>query len=226
MINPTDATYKTLESAFEFFNKELFEGKLPTCLITMQRHRKARGYFCPEMFIYRGDNPHSIHEIAMNPQYFSGRSDEQIISTLVHEMVHLWQQEYGNPPRGNYHNREWAEKMESLGLIPSTTGEEGGAKTGTSVTHYINPDGAYQRLIKTFLADHEAIQYQDRVTPEQRAKAKKKNKVKYTCPKCLQNAWGKPGIRLICGEENALMISKEKETDENGIEYSITGLEN
>jgi hypothetical protein len=28
----------------------------------------------------------------------------------------------------------------------------------------------------------------------------KKDKVKYTCPGCAANVWGKPGLVVVCGE--------------------------
>lgn len=39
------------------------------------------------------------HEIALNPDHFAGRSDEDILSTLVHEMVYAWQRAFGKPSR-------------------------------------------------------------------------------------------------------------------------------
>ena len=71
--------------------------------------------------------------------------DESIISTLVHEMAHVWQETYGDPSRRGYHNRQWAEKMREIGLQPSSTGEPGGRETGQSMTHYILPDGRYTK---------------------------------------------------------------------------------
>ena len=50
----------------------------------------------------------------MNPKYF-GKTDVWILSVLVHEMAHVWQQEHGKPGRGRYHNKEWAAKMLALG---------------------------------------------------------------------------------------------------------------
>lgn len=207
-INPTIATYQTLQKAYDFFNRELFSGELPACLITMQRHRNAKGYFCAEMFESRGEeDKHRIHEIAMNPTYFYERSDEDILSTLVHEMVHLWQQEKGKPSRGRYHNSEWADKMEDIGLIPSDTEEEGGARTGPRMSHYIDKDGRFKMYIDIFIEQNEKLNYQDRPVPK--AKKAKKNKVKYTCPKCLLNAWGKPGIELLCGADRSILVSQE-----------------
>jgi len=41
------------------------------------------------------------------------------------------------------------------------------------------------------------------------AKQKKKKKIKYTCPDCGLNAWGKPDLNLICGEcESQLEINE------------------
>lgn len=206
-LSPTSETYTTLNKAYEFFNRELFENKLPTCLITMQRKSKARGYFCPERFESRGDNTHHIHEIALNPTHFLARTDEDIISTLVHEMAHLWQQEFGHPSRGNYHNSEWADKMDEIGLIASNTGEEGGKRTGQAMTHYIDPEGRYARLVPAFMELVKPLAYQDRQFASAAKKAK--NKIKYTCPQCRLNAWGKPGANLLCGDDRVKMVTAE-----------------
>lgn len=206
-MNPTQQTYQTLNLAYEFFNKELFDGKLPSCLITMQRKAKSFGYFSPERFITRKKGDSYFHEIALNPGTFNGRKDEDIISTLVHEMTHLWQQEFGKPPRKNYHNREWSEKMETLGLIPSNTGEEGGAKTGQSMSHYIADGGKFHQLIQKFFETNEPLQYEDK--PVLSLAAKKKNKVKYTCHTCGLNSWAKPGANLMCGDDKEKMEENE-----------------
>ena len=39
--NPTSKTYTSLDDAFAFFNARLFAGRLPACLITMQRSKSA-----------------------------------------------------------------------------------------------------------------------------------------------------------------------------------------
>ena len=57
----------------------------------------------------------------------------QTYRTLVHEMVHLEQQHFGEPSRNGYHNRQWAEWMQRIGLHPSDTGAVGGKRTGQRV---------------------------------------------------------------------------------------------
>ncbi|MGI9316496.1 MAG: SprT-like domain-containing protein, partial [bacterium] len=67
-----------------------------------------------------------------------------VLQTLVHEQCHLWQHVYGqHKSRSGYHNREWADKMESIGLVPSSTGETGGGRTGQSMSDYPKPGGRF-----------------------------------------------------------------------------------
>lgn len=205
--NPTTQTYHTLNKAYRFFNDALFEGKLPDCLITLQRKGKSLGYFCRDRFEARKvEEKFNVHEIALNPQYFHDHSDEDILGTLVHEMCHLWQQEFGTPSRSGYHNAEWADKMEEVGLIPSNTGEEGGSRTGQKMSDYVDKDGRFALHVGVFLESN-TLQFQDRPLPP-KPKAKKTKK-KYQCPTCLLKAWGKPGISLLCGNDRSLLIESE-----------------
>jgi predicted SprT family Zn-dependent metalloprotease len=141
----TPAEYGAFQEAYDFFNAELFGSSLPPVLVTLQRHAKARGYFSPERFSGRNEAKATAHELAMNPDSFTGCTDEFILSTLTHEMAHVWQQTHGAPPRRSYHDRQWAAKMKEIGLQPSATGAPGGKETGQSVTHYIIPGGAYAK---------------------------------------------------------------------------------
>src|ERR1700686_2839600 len=134
-IKPTRETYDPLQQAYENLNRSLFEGALPNCLISLQRHKQSYGYFCGDRF-GRADGT-LTDEIALNPSHFRDRSQEAILSTLAHEMVHLWQHHFGKAGRGRYHNMEWAEKMKSIGLQPTSTGKEGGAETGDVMDHII-----------------------------------------------------------------------------------------
>src|ERR1039457_3257743 len=214
----TPAEYGAFQKAYDFFNAELFGGTLPHVLVTLQRHAKARGYFSPKRFTGRTEAV-AAHELAMNPDSFTGRTDEQILSTLTHEMAHVWQQTHGKPPTRCYHDRQWAAKMKEIGLQPSTTGEPGGKETGQSVTHYIIPGGAYATAYAQLKARGLKLHWQS--APEgQQAKAKKASKTKYTCPGCGQNAWAKPNAQLICGEcyedgegEICVMLAEPAEDD-------------
>jgi predicted SprT family Zn-dependent metalloprotease len=194
----TPAEYRAFQQAYDFFNAELFAGSLPHVLVTLQRHAKARGYFAPERFTGRSEGTATALELAMNPDSFTGRTDEEILSTLAHEMAHVWQQTHGTAPRRSYHDREWAAKMKDIGLQPTTTGEPGGKETGQSVTHYIITGGAYAQAYAKLKARGFKLHWQSAPVGKE-AKAKKASKTKFTCPECGQNAWGKPDTLLICG---------------------------
>lgn len=190
--SPTQETYNGLEEAFRFYNEQLFEGKLPEVFFTIHRKRKAHGYFWAEQFNHREDG-HRLHEIALNPESM-GRTMEEIMGTLVHEMCHLWQQEFGKAPKRVYHDKQFAEQMEKVGLICSANGQPGGKKTGRNMTHYVDEHGPFAALKPPVTLPY--------FTQPQIAAAKKKDesKVKHSCPCCNANVWGKRGINVMCGE--------------------------
>jgi hypothetical protein len=92
----TPIEYGGLQVAYDHFNEILFGGALVDTFITYQRHAHSYGYFSPDRFAGR-TAVGGRHELALNPDHFIGRIDEQITSTLVHEMVHVWQQQHGKP---------------------------------------------------------------------------------------------------------------------------------
>ncbi len=194
---PTAETYENLDKAFNHFNAELFDHRLPSVLFTLTRKRKAHGYFWAEQFKHREDSD-PTHEIALNPDSMD-RTLDAVLSTLVHEMTHLEQQEYGTPGSKGNHNREWVKLMERVGLIPSNTGEPGGKQTGRQMTHYIEAGGAFERAMQGLLEGGYTLPYFTQPRP---AAEKKKDlsKVKFTCTCCDAKAWAKVGTRIICGD--------------------------
>jgi predicted SprT family Zn-dependent metalloprotease len=197
---PTTRTYNSLEAAYDFFNDRLFGGKLPPCLITMQRSKKAYGYFAGGRF-GAADGSSVTDEIALNPSHFRDRTTEQSLSTLVHEMTHLEQHHAGKPSRGGYHNKEWAGLMKAVGLMPSDTAAPGGRETGQQVSHYIDRDGPFSRACAELISKGFDALYVELWNETGKAVRKKKaaSKTRYSCPGCAANAWAKPGMHLICG---------------------------
>jgi hypothetical protein len=154
--------------------------------VTLQRYANSRGYFSPERFKGRILKA-SVHELALNPDTFTGRTDGMILSTLVHEMCHVWQETYGAPSRRGYRNQQWAAKMREVGLQPTTTGEEGGAETGQSMSHYILPGGRYAKAFAKLAATGFQLHWQS-IPPS--ARAAKPTRMKFTCPDCGQERLG------------------------------------
>ena len=205
--NPTDRTYSDLTAAYDFFNARLFDGRLPRCLVTLQRKNKARGYFAGERFGSR-DGDEVTDEIALNPAEFARRTDREVLSTLVHEMTHLEQHHFGEPSRSGYHNAEWGGLMRAVGLIPSDTGEPGGKATGQRMTHYIEQGGRFDVACAELIGNGFAMAYVDR-WDEGRSKRREQqsaSKTKFVCPSCGANAWARPTAALVCGGCSRVMV--------------------
>lgn len=198
----TKHQFNTLEDLFSYYNEALFNGQLPFCMINLSRHRRAHGFFIAE---YWKSHDQPKHEISINPDTLH-RGDESWHSTLVHEMCHMWQAEFGKPSRTSYHNRQWANKMFEIGLMPSDTGQPGGKVTGQRMTHYILNNGPFKRAFQAialndldnlrlpYLTNIPAISDSDGESGNQ---GKSGVKVKYTCD-CGMNVWGKSGLQIKC----------------------------
>ena len=85
-----------------------------------------------------GRNPQGLlYEITMNIVHLE-RPLWSILETLLHEQVHLWQQNFGQHPIiRNYHNQEFVEKCKQFGLHPLP---------GIGC-HYRPADGAFAQLM-------------------------------------------------------------------------------
>lgn len=259
-LRPTEEAYTELQFAYDFFNDNLFasQERLPACLITYQREKRTMGYFSKDRFIRKDGT--KADEIAMNPDYFAVIPLVEIFQTLVHEQVHQWQAHFGTRSRAGYHNTEWSNKIQSVGLMPSDTGRPGGKKVGQSMNDYVIPGGRFDLATRRLINTGFAISWMDRFpvnvraataisTPqlssqlagagmwieasvgspdddeipdpedaetlayagappsaggldiEIRGDADRSNRWKYTCPTCPRvNVWGRPGLKLICGE--------------------------
>jgi hypothetical protein len=113
-INPTDENYRIWRLAYDFFNERLFANALPGCLLTLQRRRNAYGFHAASRF-EQSDGNTQTDEIALNPQHFAGRSPQEVLSTLVHEMAHQHRWRFGKRRPTGYHDKKWARLMIDIG---------------------------------------------------------------------------------------------------------------
>lgn len=148
--SPTLDFYAQLQRAFDHFNEQLFDGKLPPCLITLRSSYRHYGYHHADRFVNKQGQ--TLDELGLHPGFFTLRPVEEVLSYLVHEMVHHWQDRLGQPSKSNPHNKEWAQKMREVGLEPSSTGLPSGKDTGQSMSHYIQPDGRFIKSCRELLA--------------------------------------------------------------------------
>jgi SprT-like family len=218
----TERAYGDLTYAMRFFNERLFDDQLSDCILSFGRLSHVLGYFCPDRF--EDQDGALAHEISLNPAYLKTQGDREALSTLVHEMCHLWRHDHG--PRNmrggkgsrGYHDKVWATKMIRVGLTPISL-DQPGKTTGYRVTHEIIAGGQFDLDCIELLANGFRIDWHDRSSPlppeddlasgddAAPSKGKKKDRVKFTCCACGLNAWAKPLAKLVCGTCSLIMTS-------------------
>jgi predicted SprT family Zn-dependent metalloprotease len=208
------AEYTGLQTAFDHFNKELFDGKLPDPLIAYQRKAHSGGHFAPNRYEGRSAN-FAKHEISLNPDGFVGKDNDFICSILVHEMTHCWQEHFGAKKRKrySYHDKEWAAKMKEIGLQPSNSGMVGGKETGQQMSHYIIRGGPFIRSYDKLAATGWKLNLQSAARAGGTGRPNK-DRPKSTCPACGGNAWSKPNYRLTCTACNVQMVQENLSYDQ------------
>jgi len=207
--SPTVETYISLDEAFARLDEQLFDQELRgTLLITLQRRGKVEAYFSRDKFIGRGENGKTLHEIALNPAAFRNRDDEHILALLAHNMVHVNQLLADTAGSDGYHNLDWADRMEAIGLIPTSNGEIGGPRTGERVGHVIKKGDRFDMVCRALLADGRRIlRYEDRhdeQTERKRAERAASHTL-FTCSKCFQKVRGARKTFVRCGICNIRM---------------------
>lgn len=212
LISPTADAYGRIQYAFDYFSEGLFDGQLPSCLLTFTRRKGTLGYFGAEFFASRDGE--TAHEISLNSSYFAARSDRETLSTLVHEQAHLWRFQFGGPNRRGgkgargYHDKSWAAKMLDVGLCPTDDGSWAGKMTGYRMTHLIVDGGPFDRACRALQDSGFEIRWHDRRVVKTAAAlpddvddvaGPRPTRSKFTCPGCGQNAYAKHSAKLICG---------------------------
>jgi hypothetical protein len=218
--DPTNDQFAAYRAMWVYFNTALFGGALSHVILNFSRLARSLGFFAPERWRNAGDQ--TTHEISLNPDHLTRKNAKDSASTLVHEMMHLWRHEQGNPPRGGYHDTEWANRMEAIGLMPSSTAKPGGRRTGYKMSHYIIPGGAFERAFEAMPAecqlpwtsgsDEDAVggKGNDKAKKDKAKKdAARKVKLKYSCPSCELNVWGRAGLHLRCDDCDEQLVTAD-----------------
>lgn len=213
---PTSKFYGLFQYLYDSYNEFLFNGELNDCLIVITRKKNVMGHYVHERWMYSDDS--KTDELALNPTMFLKYDVYEICQTLVHEMCHVWQFHKGKPSRGGYHNKEWAEKMKSVGLMPTANGKVGGKITGQKMSDYPIEDSEFLKLSEELINSKvfadlyyevnpsiinqldqsiplfqqvKELTFEDVIEPKEN-----KTKIKYSCS--CSNVWGKPDLELYC----------------------------
>ena len=188
-----------LEKAFRLLNEELFNNELPTPIITVTPTPKAYGHYSLSK-IWRSQKNRK-HEINISSDSLN-RPLEETIGTLVHEMVHMYNNAVlgvaDTSNHGHYHNKKFKIQAEAHGLIVSKT------RYGFS---YTEPSD----VIFDFLLNHPEIREIEmcratliRNSNGETGKSKGHHR-KYMCPCCGISVRATRAVNIICGDCMAQM---------------------
>lgn len=188
-----------LERLFDLLNKEFFKNKLKKPIIIVQRkvHKNTLGT-CSSNPVWKNrknEEKDSRYEITLSGEYLN-RTNEEIVATLIHEMVHLYCSQNEIKDTSNncvYHNKKFKEEAEQRGLVIVKD------KTiGWSIT--ILKDDT-KKLILKFKINSSAFNYYRKNHADTLPK-KKIELNKYACPQCPTKITSYKPVNLICGDCN------------------------
>ena len=82
--------------------------------------------------------------MGINPKYLNRKIDD-ILSTICHELCHVYENVYIHIARNGYHDKKWEELMKDCGLEAQYLNT-----SKTAVHHKIIKDGAFSVFVKDF----------------------------------------------------------------------------
>ena len=184
-----------LESLFSKFNTRIFAGKLeqPVITVSPDHTRGAYGWCTGWKAWQNGTENGGFYEINLCAEYLN-RPFEETCSTLIHEMVHLWNLQEGvqdTSRSGTYHNQKFKTAAEDTGALTV----EKGAKYGWHITK-LSPDG--EAFVKG-LGKNGFSLVRPKV-PSLKGSSSKQSSRKYVCPCCGAIIRATKEVRVICAD--------------------------
>lgn len=116
--------------AFDFFNQRHWGGRLVRPVFGFHPNPpngRTLGHYWAGRWV---DGERRGDEIVFYADLCLKAGMKQVLQTLLHEMVHLWQQMFGDPGKNNYHNKEWHKEAARVGLVTDPKDRVGYTKPG------------------------------------------------------------------------------------------------
>ena len=199
-----------LNKIFDLLNEEFFENELSRPTITIQSTPRAYGHFSlrEDTWVSKLGGTHEINIGAGT----LARPIEEVVSTLLHEMVHYYNYERGiqDCSRGNtYHNRKFREEAERRGLIVEHSDKYGWSHTSPSdlLLDFVLENDLSDILINRnefsgFQMGGTGTHSGTPITPT----AKKSSSRKYICPCCGTSIRATKKVNIGCLDCGVPMI--------------------
>lgn len=213
-----------LEYGFEVLNRVYFEGALPPIVITIMSSPRTNGHFTVNREWRVGEE--NFNEINISAEHLD-RPIENVMATLLHEMVHYYCQLNGiqdTSQYGRYHNKNFKNEAEKRGLKISRAKYIGWSVTepteqfvqvlkenGIEKPVDMNRDGCFISTImgilgKGGLNGTDGTNGMDGIEP----KKPKCSTRKYECPCCGNSLRATKDLNIMCMDCNEQFIKVEK----------------
>ena len=205
-----------LEKMYRQLNIDKFNGDLPDCLITVQSTPGAYGHVTLGK-VWRVKDTER-YELNISADTID-RPIESVVSTLLHEMVHIFCMENGikdTSRNGTYHNRRFKEQAELRGLVIGYDKRIGHSPTSPSedLINYIIENDWSDILIgrhslsfcpgggsSTSPGAYGGSSTSPGADFDQPQKIKKPSSTrKYVCPCCGMSVRATRQVNIICGD--------------------------
>lgn len=197
--------HRELERGFEFWNRACFQGRLPPVVFAFfpqpsNGSAGRLGHYLPAS--WEVAKKERAAEIVFYADLCLAAGAEEVFLTLVHEMVHHWQQLEGKPGK-KVHNAEWHQKAAEVGLV--TSGPKGLTTAGAEFT----------QALRRFSPRVETIPFRLLSSGRRRQKGKMR---RWSCPlECNGSIRsGKETVFLICGVCNEPLKPDEDGAGDEG----------
>ena len=199
-----------LNKIFDLLNETFFENELSRPTITIQSTPRAYGHFSlrEDTWVSKLGGTHEINIGAGT----LARPIEEVVSTLLHEMVHYFNYERGvqDCSRGNtYHNRKFKEEAERRGLLVEHSDKYGWSHTSPSdlLLDFVLENDLSDILINRnefsgFQMGATGTHSGTPITPT----AKKSSSRKYICPCCGTSIRATKKVNIGCLDCGVPMI--------------------
>ena len=203
-----------LQRMFRLLNKTYFNDELERPVITILTDITSGAYgWISVNKVWSSKDESWFREINLCAEYLN-RPVELVITTLMHEMCHLWNIQRGiqdTSRSGTYHNQRFKEVAEARGLVV-----EKDAKYGYCVT---KPSPEFTELVKKHCRAgcfklERMKTYRDgtpKVTTtgsdgrEKTVTRTKQSSRKYICPECGLTVRATKEVNILCGDCNVTM---------------------
>ncbi len=198
-------------------------GAAPECIVTVESFARGYGAFAAKS-IWSDHHGRLLDQITLVVNSVTFADLKFGASLIVHELIHSVQFHKGtvSEKTRDYHNAQYRDWMQSVGLQTSKTGLPGGADVGSGMSHYIIPDGPFDREMDKILgagfelpwmadvgvlfgngsnSEQEGNQNRSNAESQSKPQITDKSKTKFICPKCQQIARANYKAKLLCGME-------------------------